>query len=208
MYSILKNLIDIKMRSILILCILSYQCYGQGSSQANIEKEKFDITRFQTLKSKGLERDTLKDGSIITYGEFSGGYYTVLRKSNSHYEVSKQYFSDNLSLNIERHFFIRMLIGIELVYNHYGELINQTDYDAPFKFKLDELIKKIKNIYKIDLYNDQKATVTRDSSNPKSPYYQVYISSEGVNGYESIREITINGITGDIIGERPVHLTK
>jgi hypothetical protein len=234
----------------IIICLISLKCAGQTKINATMEKfnlkkleelkrgnkvnnlsqdtvidlsaidlSSIDISKY--VRSMYEWNDTLKDKSVITYAEMTAGYQTTLKMYGSKYITSKQYFKDNLNLQIVAHFFSKMPIGTTLFYDHSGKLIRQVNEDEFFKFTLGDVAAKIKDIYKLDIYNDEIVSVTRDHSDSRLPYYEVHIKigiktdlspllampdyeqhiRDRLNRPIDTKVIVINGIDGNIIRE-------
>lgn len=192
-----------KIKITTVICFVVLKCFSQNPPQKKGPMEKFDIKKFQSLKLNKRDIDISKDGSIATYSESHAGFQITSTHPNTRLMTMKEYYHDNLSLNLVRHFFGRMPVGIEYVYDHSGKLINEIDYDAPFKFSFNDVTNKIKEKYKTDITQPGAGEIYRDASNLNSPYYDVSIVKNDIK-----TRIRIDGNTGEIIGEYPVVLVK
>ncbi|HEX8575518.1 MAG TPA: hypothetical protein VF677_04410 [Flavobacterium sp.] len=137
-------------------------------SQNNKAMEKFDIESFK--KNKISEQNSSneyykKDGTRFTASENGLGGYNVFEyppEPNLYYIYKS--FHKNLFLKSREKRFIRtgFRVGIGYEYDENGNIIKTIDYDKPFTYTLDNILKYCKD-NKIDVYNMQTFI---DRSNP------------------------------------------
>jgi hypothetical protein len=83
-------------------------------------------------------------------------------------------------------------------YDETGKLIKETDWNAPYKFSIKELIEKIKKEYNIDLEDKtQGGSVGRRGDKAGKLYYEVSLSSKENNLKRDY--ILIDGNTGKTV---------
>ena len=91
-------------------------------------------------------------------------------------------------------------IGNEYYYDSLGQITETIDYSAPYKFKLSNLIEKMKKEYGCDLLNKERTySVSRSKGerNLKRPWYSVYYldANDDMCGDEYL----IDGTTGETL---------
>lgn len=80
-------------------------------------------------------------------------------------------------------------------YDEAGKLIEETNYETPFKFTIKELIEKIKKEYHVNLGDkSQGGNVGRNGENGNF-YYEVELASK--ENPQMINYILIDGVTGE-----------
>lgn len=112
------------------------------------------------------------------------------------YTFHKSYSSKNKILLSEWIEFYRTFTGIDRQYNEIGKLILQKDQDKPYPFSIEDLIKKFKNEYSVDIENRKNVrNVYRGEEmiNTGIPIYRVILKTEVENKWV---EYLINGNTG------------
>ena len=91
-------------------------------------------------------------------------------------------------------------IGKAYSYDSLGQITEEKDYSAPYKFKLSDLIEKMKKEYGCDLLNKERAySVSRSKGerNLKRPWYSVYYLDANNDMYGD--EYLIDGTTGETL---------
>lgn len=159
--------------------------------------EKFELARFEKLKSKGKTEEILSDGTIISYIETTDLYQEKIKKDDSPFSKIKQYDKMKLYLKSEMNFFYDMPIGVHNEFDSDGIIVKSTDYDKIFTFTLEDLAVKVKELLGIDIYKDKNFGIGRQTENLSQPYYTIDIKSGG--GRSNTRIIRIDGKTGEVI---------
>ena len=91
-------------------------------------------------------------------------------------------------------------IGKGYRYDSLGQITEEKDYSAPYKFKLSDLIEKMKKEYGCDLLNKERvADMSRSEGKEdlKRPWYSVYYLD--ANRHMSGDEYLIDGTTGETL---------
>ena len=91
-------------------------------------------------------------------------------------------------------------IGNEYYYDSLGQITETIDYSAPYKFKLSDLIEKMKKEYGCDLLNKERTyrvSRSKGKRNLKRPWYSVYYLD--ANEHMSGDEYLIDGTTGETL---------
>ena len=91
-------------------------------------------------------------------------------------------------------------IGNEYYYDSLGQITETIDYSAPYKFKLSDLIEKMKKEYGCDLLNKERTyrvSRSKGERNLKRPWYSVYYLD--ANEHMSGDEYLIDGTTGETL---------
>ena len=91
-------------------------------------------------------------------------------------------------------------IGNEYYYDSLGQITETIDDSAPYKFKLSDLIEKMKKEYGCDLLNKERTyrvSRSKGERNLKRPWYSVYYLD--ANEHMSGDEYLIDGTTGETL---------
>ena len=93
------------------------------------------------------------------------------------------------------------IIGKEKIYDQYGKLIKEEDFDKPYKIDIRELAEIVKERYKIDIIRiNQDIHVYRDCKQKALYYIEIYhINPES---YHQYRYIIIDATTGKTISDK------
>lgn len=115
------------------------------------------------------------------------------------YNFHKSYSSKNKALVSEWIEFYRAFTGIDKQYKEDGSLILETDQDKPYKFSIEDMVKKIKEEYNIDILN--KKNVFRfsryeSSETSETPIYEIWLNTDV---FEKWNVYFINGNTGETL---------
>ncbi len=187
-----------------ILLIIS--CKGQTEKNTSNKKtntmEKFDINKFNKLE-KDDEYLTTEDEffyklnekrfKVLLYEEIDVEE-TDINSPNLFYKV---YFRKSKQLKSVGKLFYSIPIGISKEYSEKGELLKEIDHEKDYKFNIDDLQKKMKQDYDVDIMDKkQTRSVGRTVNYPgiKFPYYSVVVNS-GIGKFTSY---LLNGNTGEV----------
>jgi len=91
-------------------------------------------------------------------------------------------------------------IGKGYRYDSLGQITETIDYSAPYKFKLSDLIEKMKKEYGCDLLNKERTyrvSRSKGERNLKRPWYSVYYLDANNDMYGD--EYLIDGTTGETL---------
>lgn len=107
------------------------------------------------------------------------------------------YFTKTKTIHAYGKSFYHCFVGTDKEFNINGLLVKQIDWDKPYKFSIEDLIKKIKNELNIDLMDiSKKIDVTR-SEQPK-PVYTIMVPQKPSR---ILRWIKVDGTTGEIMSD-------
>lgn len=163
---------------------------------------KFDINLFNKLEKDDKQVSTEEDGfykfqdkryRISLYKEIQVEE-TNVNSPNSYYKV---YFKKSRQLKAEGNNFYSFPIGISKEFDEKGNLINEIDYNKDYQFSIEDLQKKMKEIYNVDIMNkNQTRSVSRTTIDPriKFPYYQIVVNT----GKASFNNYLLKGNTGEM----------
>ncbi|MFK7002185.1 hypothetical protein [Flavobacterium oreochromis] len=186
---------------ILLIFFVFKNCSGQIKNGNDKNMEKFDIVKYNEL---------LKDSFFADYGYYyaengdriqifkgsnNKGFVQKIIKKDSPFKIYKSYF-ENLYLQTESNFFYDFQIGISKEYDDNGNLIKEINNDIDFKFNVEDLIKKMKESYNIDIMNTKIIhAIVRNSKDVriKKSYYHIIVKS----GIAVYKEFLIDGNSGD-----------
>ncbi|WP_378298294.1 hypothetical protein [Aquimarina hainanensis] len=157
----------------------------------------FDIKTFEKNKNHlneyiFLEKDSTKIFQKKRHSEFK----EVIISSNSYFQTINRYYLSGKFKSSVKYFPNQFLKGLLKEYDEQGNLIKETNYDAPYKFTWEDILKLIKE-RKLDM-DAYGFLITRGTSDNGTAWSITYNKSEedmllGV--------IIIDGITGKIIKE-------
>ena len=192
---------------IIVLISIAVSCKSQIKNSTDKNKtntmEKFDITFFKKFEKD--ENYTSSDKDIfykLNDKRYRIQFYkeiqveeTNINSPNIFYKI---YYKNSNHLKSSGNDFYDFPIGITKEYNENVELIKETDYDKDYKFSIEDLQKKMKATYNVDIMDKkQTRSVSRTTIDPriKFPYYQVLVNS----GIASFTDYLLNGNTGEVI---------
>jgi hypothetical protein len=149
------------MKKIIVLCLLVLinSCSSQKIKNNLKENtmEYFDINKYKDWEIDTKYSPTGKDKYLkkgeerISIEYFNDAVQIELNTINSpYYKFKKFSLKTNRLLLIGTEFY-DIHVGIWESYDETGQLIKKIDYDKPYKFSIEDLIKKMKNEYDIDL---------------------------------------------------------
>jgi len=197
----------------LIAIILSLFVCTQGCAQTDsVEHNKgknmkryFDIKTFNENQDRaGYYEFKTYDMSIEQRKRYDSnkqliGYIEVCEELRRPY---RYYYEYDTKGNL-RHMsvsFCGFHIGNEYYYDSLGQITETIDYSAPYKFKLSDLIEKMKKEYGCDLLNKERTyrvSRSKGERNLKRPWYSVYYLD--ANEHMSGDEYLIDGTTGETL---------
>lgn len=196
-----------KMKFLYIFLIILNSCSGQKNQKitdTNASKEimeKFDKEQFDSNKVDGEYTFTLKDSSTVRQMENIARleYVEEIMEYKTPFSKVKVYFMNSGNLKISGERFYETEIGIWKYYDETGKLIKQTDWDAAFKFTLEDLGKKMKAM-NVDIFKNEKF-VSVDKENEDRPLYIVMYPVGPESPYK-VYTLTIDGVDGKTIDKQ------
>ena len=197
----------------LIAIVLSLFVCTQGCAQTDsVEHNKgknmkryFDIKTFNENQNRaGYYEFKTYDMSIEQRKRYDSnkqliGYIEYCEDLHTPYSY---YYEYDMKGNL-RHMsvsFCGFNIGNEYYYDSLGQITETIDYSAPYKFKLSDLIEKMKKEYGCDLLNKERTyrvSRSKGERNLKRPWYSVYYLD--ANEHMSGDEYLIDGTTGETL---------
>ena len=209
---------EYKMKQILLTAILSLMigCKGQNNNSiiTNIKKDTMEYMDkkkyFENVKPEGYIF-TRPNGEIVTQTENEDHTFDEqIKILNSPYHIYKE-FHTNTTLKSKTTEFYTFPIGITKEYNENGKLIKETNWEKDYSFSVEDLVKKIKSEFGIDLiqdYRDKKSTqmiVIRQGPFPvTNSYYPINTAFYRVKFLDKNNKtvlLDISGKDGNIITE-------
>ena len=182
----------------------------------------FDTVAFHQ-KTKGLTSliDSITvDGINIRQIKSYDGYFEEIIYPDSLISDTYWFYPSGRLKQKGRYFKLSFSIGKYYFYDESGKLINVEDFDAPYKYSLDSVLQFIldQNLdisdYGVKLYRDiglgrrnRKDSIVRDPKNPTiirivsepdTAPDRAYWKIEKFNLLD-VREITLDGLTGEIL---------
>ncbi|PIE47951.1 MAG: hypothetical protein CSA40_01955 [Flavobacteriales bacterium] len=156
--------------------------------------EKFDITTFEKNKVNGECNYILEDGTKIKQFSTNEYYIEIITPPKpALFERYKKFYKTG-ELYLFFIIFPNDFIKLRKEYDKTGKLIEEIDYDKPFKFTFEQLldlIKKEKDT--IDLF-DKHTIISRGVIEQDTVWEIVYRKTYGRR-----ERIIVDGITGEIL---------
>ena len=197
----------------LIVIVLSLFVCTQGCAQTDgVEHNKgkkmrryFDVKAFNELHGRsGHHEYKTYDMSITQRADYDANRQLIgyIETCEELYRPYRYYYEYDTRGNL-RHMIVSFSgfhIGKGYRYDSLGRITEEKDYSAPYKFKLSDLIEKMKKEYGCDLLNKERAySVSRSKGerNLKRPWYSVYYLD--ANEHMSGDEYLIDGTTGETL---------
>jgi hypothetical protein len=171
----------------------------------NSNIKKIDIEQIKEFKIypgvySYLVSDTLYE--IIESGSY---YREKIRKTGENFYHVNLYDINNYNIIAELDYFADARIGKSLFYDNDGKITKEENNDTGYKFSINDLIKKLKSEYKIDIsiYNE-KLSITK-SIDRKDNKFKYFISLGLPNEIMRFRKITIDGKNGKTLEDKIVY---
>lgn len=143
-YWLFTSFLNSRMLCICLFVIFPAISYAQDHRlEVTTDFEIFDIERFNQLEGddRQLKKEILSDGTMITYYHMSQTYSCLTYPQNSNFGLSKRYY---LNRNIKSKGLLftkrRFEIGTWYFFDEAGNLTEENDYDAPYKFTLEDML--------------------------------------------------------------------
>ncbi|MEO8236490.1 MAG: hypothetical protein ABI576_00180 [Flavobacterium sp.] len=188
---------------IAILLLLTASCKSQTENITDRNKtktmEKFNTEKYKNLPinpETGLQILPNGDDVEILKGSNNKGFVERINKANTPYIFFKSFY-DNGNLQAEGVSIYGTIINKHKEFDEKGHLIKEIDYNKDYKFSIEDLQKKMKETYNVDIMNTkQTRSVSRTTIDTriKFPYYQVVVNT----GKASFNNYLLNGNTGEI----------
>ena len=193
---------------VLSLFVCTQGCAQTGSVEHNKGKNMkryFDIKTFNEFHGRsGHHEYKTYNMSITQRADYDSnrqliGYIEVCEELRRPY---RYYYEYDTKGNL-RHMIVSFSgfhIGKGYRYDSLGRITEEKDYSAPYKFKLSDLIEKMKKEYGCDLLNKERTyrvSRSKGERNLKRPWYSVYYLD--ANEHMSGDEYLIDGTTGETL---------
>ena len=168
-------------------------------------KRYFDIKTFNELHGRsGHYEYKTYDMSIVQRADYDSNRQLIgyIETCEELYRPYRYYYEYDTRGNL-RHMIVSFSgfhIGKGYRYDSLGRITEEKDYSAPYKFKLSDLIEKMKKEYGCDLLNKERvADMSRSEGKEdlKRPWYSVYYLD--ANKHMSGDEYLIDGTTGETL---------
>jgi hypothetical protein len=186
-----------KTTSIIIFLIVSVSGFSQNNDSTFL---KFDLNRYNSLNEINTNHYFLEDSTKITFTETDSIYQIILSKKNSNYTLVYHYFKSSLILKSRAEFFQNSRIRVYKEYNEKGMLLTESDCDSFYAFTLQDLQKKIKAEFNLDIMDAKQGVGVNLITRIDKSWYQVYWP-ENNNPMGIWRHISIDGFSGEIISD-------
>ncbi|WP_232122433.1 hypothetical protein [Tenacibaculum finnmarkense] len=154
----------------------------------------FDIETFNENKIGNEYNFKLEDGTKINQQELPNNEYIErINPKNSYFQTLNRYYYSNKKLKSTVQLFPNdFLVGILKEYDQFGNLINEIDYDKPFKFTWEDILKWLQK-NKISSSNDY-LQINRGSSSEGTTWAITWEKDDE----SGLKGVNIDGITGKV----------
>ena len=197
----------------LIAIVLSLFVCTQGCAQTeSVEHNKgknmkryFDIKTFNEFHGRsGHHEYKTYNMSITQRADYDSNRQLIgyIETYEELYRPYRYYYEYDTKGNL-RHMIVSFSgfhIGKGYRYDSLGRITEEKDYSAPYKFKLSDLIEKMKKEYGCDILNKERTyrvSRSKGERNLKRPWYSVYYLD--ANEHMSGDEYLIDGTTGETL---------
>ncbi|SHM01007.1 hypothetical protein [Chryseobacterium contaminans] len=190
----------------LLILTINTSCNAQTSNLMNKENELYheiDLKRI-TETNEFVKRGFLSNNNYVELFFNKTGNIVLESSQNSFFSVYKEYYPNKLikikglQLNINSRYSFKK--GFWYEFDEKGNLIKETDYDIPFKFTFEDILKFCKNKrIKIDKGPILQSTgwhnkIFRDLENGH-PVWEI----EHLKKSDLVEIIKLDGITGKVL---------
>ena len=200
------------MRMLIVILLSLFVCTHGCAQTDSVEHNKgknmkryFDIKTFNEFHGRsGHHEYKTYNMSITQRADYDSNRQLIgyIETCEELYRPYRYYYEYDTKGNL-RHMivsFSRFHIGKGYRYDSLGQITEEKDYSAPYKFKLSDLIEKMKKEYGCDLLNKERvADMSRSEGKEdlKRPWYSVYYLD--ANRHISGDEYLIDGTTGETL---------
>ncbi len=178
-------------------------CIAQNHAQKTTKSKTFDIETFEKNKIDNEYKIVTKDSTEIIQGQWHSGYDEIIKYKESHIQTYNKYYSTG-TLKLTGDFYPRDFEkGIWKEYDEQGHLIKETDYDAPYTFTWEDILKLIKdrkfdmNAYGFEV--SRNFGFGRQEETTEEPFWAITHNKSEEDMLLGV--IIIDGVTGKIIKE-------
>lgn len=168
---------------------------------------KFNIEEYRKIIKKNPFADRMlrtdKNGMVIEMNtEYDKseiiGYREDCSYPHSPYTYSYEYNTEGYLIKSWATFYGNMRVGKMIEYDANGFKIKETDFDAPYKFSVTDLVNKMQKDYHIDLMDKRNVfSINRfDHKDLRTAYYEVIVYG---NSCAQKFFYYLDGTTGDLL---------
>jgi len=187
----------------LSLLLLLTNCKAQHNHKKNTKIKTFDIATFEKNKDENNEYIFyINDSIIIKQSDDVYEYYEKVKDQNSYFYTINRYYKNGILKLTGKHFLNNFQKGIWKEYDEQGNLIKETNYDAPYKFTWENVLDFIK-MRDIDMTSRQFQVIRSfdfgnfDEAKKDKPYWAITYE----DGSATKKVIILNGINGTVMKE-------
>lgn len=187
-----------------IFCVSS--CQSQIKNSLKIKNKKMEY--FNINNYKDLPADSMYESSDTDLYYLLGNdkkiriffYKETIQveesSTTSPYKTIKVYSNKNKILLAQGKEFYNIPLDIEKEYDENGKLIKEIDHEKPYKFSIEDLVKKMNDEYKVDLMNPLPGISANRYVDKSVSIYEVLVPQ---NSPYIIKVYKFNGTTGDLL---------
>ncbi|PZF70985.1 hypothetical protein DN068_19965 [Taibaiella soli] len=151
------------MKYLLVVLVLAVGvCQGQEKKVNNTDSmEYLDLSKYENWpRDKNLlftkrDQNYVKD-SVKVRIVFGNDFTQIeIQRVNSPYRIIKSFYTSTRRLHTRcEDFYSQSFVGLFEEYDIHGKLVKQIDKDKPYPFSIDDLRKKIREEYDVDIISD------------------------------------------------------
>ena len=127
------------LRISILLFLISFSCAAQKQNRMIT----FDIETFNNKKVRKEYTFIDKDSTLIIQTERQLEYQETIKHKNSYFETINRYYKSGKLKVVSQFYPDRFQKGIRKEYDEQGNLIKETNYDAPYKFTWEDILKSV-----------------------------------------------------------------
>ncbi|MBF6654068.1 hypothetical protein C3B47_14525 [Flavobacterium columnare] len=194
--------------------IIALNCKSQINKSVKNYTPENSMEIIDLEKIKKLEKDPdisgsgnyiLENGDNLQINNDQNTIYVRIKKKNSFFNVYKEFFTFNKKIKKQIFLYDNFKYDFEKEYDKSGKLIKEINHNLPYKFSIEDLEKKMKTQYDVDIYDvKQIHSMNRyeEKKHLNIPLYEIWTNHK-TNTLKFTCYI-INGSTGETIyvGER------
>ncbi len=182
---------------LIFICLFFFRCSNlKKSDNRSYKMETFDLKYFVANQKNGTVDTILNDGTQIVLRALDSDYVKEVRISKSSpFHTFYFFYRHSLKLKAKGTYFFDCPRS-SVKFDKNGRITENINYDSQFKFTIEDLIRKMRDEFGVDLTNrEQKLHVQRSVAiKIKHPNYilMIYLNED------TFRYLMIDGKTGEI----------
>lgn len=189
--------------SFLVFCLLDTNSYVIAqpyfNKENNINLPTFDIRLFEQQRNGSEYQFLRQDGFWVRQIDGGDQYKEEVSKLNNPYQYNFIYNKKGV-LILKSTDFYGMKVGELIYYNDQQQVVKTINYDLPYPFSIENLVKMMVNRFSVDILDSRQVSrVTRfiDEKNLHKPLYAIYVFNKDNRVW--LDSYLIDGNNGDLL---------